>query len=218
MLSASAATLPQNLLHPPPALIRCKSALIATDRLRVQWTQSSDVRYSRAEVKQGGNVLSFVENDTDQLVMFSGLQPNQSHAIAVCVRNEDQTAESETCRSITARTLPLIPLAPSSVGVDQADPNPRKRTIIFSIRQSDSQRRHRDLGSPFRRQSNRQGFFCLPGWLRRARVPAHICRPAAIYWLRSVGYPIQSERGWHLWGNWLHHAHGNQTCDPTTER
>lgn len=119
----------------PPASASVDSlqvSLIAADRVRVQWTQSSNTMYSRAEVKQGSNILFTQENDADQSITFLGLQPNATHTIEVCVRNEVQTAASETCRSTTARTLPLIPLAPSSVGVNQSDPSPRQRTVSFS--------------------------------------------------------------------------------------
>jgi hypothetical protein len=117
---------------PEPAQVESlQVSLIATNSLRVQWTQSSNTQYSRAEIARGGSILSSVVNDADQTVRFGQLQPNVLYTLKICVRNQEQTVADETCRSTQARTLPLAPLAVRSIGVNQSDPNPRQRTITF---------------------------------------------------------------------------------------
>jgi hypothetical protein len=128
---------PSNYATPkqPPDPARVDSLQIFSitkDRLGLQWMQSPNTKYSRAEVKEESNIVSAVENDSDQSVMFSDLQPKRTYALSVCVRNDEQTAANETCRSIPAETFPDIPLAPSSVGIHQGDDNPRQRTVDFS--------------------------------------------------------------------------------------
>jgi hypothetical protein len=138
---------PSNYAHPnyPPVPAEIESLQISTigiDKLGVQWIQSSDTVYSRAEISPR-NGLPPVENDSNQSVLFTGLQPNVSHVIRVCVRNQGQTSQDETCQSVSARTWPLKPLALSSVSVNQSDPNPHERTIAFSY---DNQRAHQIIG------------------------------------------------------------------------
>ena len=101
--------------------------------LRVQWTQSANTRYSRAEIRRAGgsNVVYSVENDPDQSVSFTGLDSNVLFELKVCVRNEEQTAADESCRTIQSSTLPQAPLSPTQVEVIQGDPNPRQRTVTF---------------------------------------------------------------------------------------
>lgn len=102
-----------------------------TDSLRVSWTQSANTVYSRAWIIVE-SVNPAILNDADQSVMFTGLSPNRDYDIRVCVRNQQQTPANETCRSTTAKTLPSVPLAVSSVSVNQSDPSPTARTVSFT--------------------------------------------------------------------------------------
>ena len=102
------------------------------DRLGLHWIQTSDTTFSRASVSQNGNVINSVDNDSDQSVVFTGLGPNAAFSLQVCVRNAEQSVDSPTCTSISASTLPRIPLAVSSVSVDESDPNPRQRTVNYT--------------------------------------------------------------------------------------
>jgi hypothetical protein len=124
-------TLPPEQPPEPASVESLQISGRGSDHLRVQWTQSSNTQYSRAEIRRSGDVVARVENDADQSVRFDGLQSNVNYTAQVCVRNAEQTSADETCDSTTARTLPLAPLAVRSVEVDQDDPDPRRRTIRF---------------------------------------------------------------------------------------
>lgn len=102
------------------------------DSLRLSWTQSTNTVHSRALISTSGRTIDQILNDVDQTVVFTGLSPNTSYRIEVCVRNQEQTQQNETCRDTTASTLPRAPLAVSSVSVDQSDPVPTARTVSFT--------------------------------------------------------------------------------------
>lgn len=92
--------------------------LRAVDRLGVQWTSSANTVSARVTLKRAGaTVDERTETDPAATAIFNGLQPNTPHEIAVCVRNADQTAQTATCRSVRASTLPRVPGGVESIRV-----------------------------------------------------------------------------------------------------
>ena len=87
--------------QPPAAVESMQVFLTATDRLGLQWTQTPDTVFSRASILQGDNVISSVDNDPDQQVIFSNLAANTSFTLKVCVRNVEQTESDQACSTIT---------------------------------------------------------------------------------------------------------------------
>ena len=119
--------------------------LQASDRLGLRWVQTFNTVFSRASVLQGGNEVHHEDNDSDESVIFTQLSPNTQFTLKVCVRNSDQTETDQTCGTTTGKTLPLIPLAVSSVSVDddQCDPDPHARNISFTY---DNEQAHDAIG------------------------------------------------------------------------
>lgn len=103
-----------------------------TNSLSVSWIQSPNTRQSRVELLSSNSVIAQVPNDPDQNVTFASLSPNSAFQVRVCVRNEEQTAADETCRSTTTSTLPLAPLAVNALSVNLSDPSPTSRTVSFA--------------------------------------------------------------------------------------
>jgi len=118
--------------QPPAGVNSLQVFLRATDRLGLSWIQTGDTVFSRASILNGGTVISSVDNDPDQSVTFSGLAPNSNFTLKVCVRNSEQTEANQTCATTSGNTLPQVPLAVSSISVDQSDDEPRRRTISFT--------------------------------------------------------------------------------------
>jgi hypothetical protein len=128
---------------PPPAPASVDSLHIysrSVGQIGVNWTQSANTVYSRASISQGAglNESQSVENDSNQSVLFTGLDPNTEYTIRICVRNNSQTATDETCRTLSEKTLPLIPLAARSIEVDLADPDPHKRKVTVRYNNTQS--------------------------------------------------------------------------------